>query len=82
MTDATLRDTPEMPARDWMRILSTYREPIHWRSVWEIGVTAVPFIAFLTLAWVLYGVSPWLALLFTVPSAAFLVRLFLIQHDR
>ena len=81
MTDATLRDTPEMPARDWMRILSTYREPIHWRSIWEIGVTAVPFVAFLSLAWVLYGVSPWLALLLTVPSAAFLVRLFLIQHD-
>ena len=81
MTEASLRDNPEMPARDWMRILSTYREPIHWRSIWEICVTAVPFVAFLSLAWMLWGVSPWLALLLTVPSAAFLVRLFLIQHD-
>ncbi len=81
MTDATLRETPDIPARDWMRILSSYREPIHWRSVWEICASAVPFVAFLSLAWVLYGVSPWLALLLTIPSAAFLVRLFLIQHD-
>jgi len=81
MADATLREAQDMPARDWMRVLAKYREPIHWRSIWEIGVTAVPFFAFLSLAWFLYGISPWLALLFTVPSAAFLVRLFLIQHD-
>ena len=81
MKDATLPETPDTSARDWMRVLSTYREPIHWRSIWEIGATAVPFFAFLTGSWLLYGVRPWLALLFTVPSAAFLVRLFLIQHD-
>jgi omega-6 fatty acid desaturase (delta-12 desaturase) len=81
MADGTLRDAPEMAARDWMRILSKYREPIHWRSIWELFVTAVPFIAFLTAAWLLYGISPLLAFLFTLPAAAFLVRLFLIQHD-
>ena len=58
MTDATLRESPDMPARDWMRILSNYREPIHWRSIWEIGVTAVPFVAFLSLAWMFWGISP------------------------
>ncbi|MCL4143978.1 UNVERIFIED_CONTAM: hypothetical protein GTU68_019110 [Idotea baltica] len=64
-----------------MRVLSKYREPIYWRSIFELAVTAVPFIAFLTLAWILYGISPWLALALTIPAAGFLVRLFLIQHD-
>jgi len=70
-----------MPARDWTRILSRYRDPNLARSLWEIGVTAAPFIACLTLAWLLYDISPWLALPFTLPAAGFLVRLFLIQHD-
>lgn len=86
MSEATLREEPvpaasDMCAREWMRVLSKYREPTHWRSVWEIGVTAVPFVALLTAAWFLYGISPWLALIFTIPAAGFLVRLFLIQHD-
>ena len=81
MAEATLREAGEMPARDWIRILSRYRDPNLARSLWEIGVTAAPFIACLTLAWVLYDISPFLALPFTLPAAGFLVRLFLIQHD-
>jgi acyl-lipid omega-6 desaturase (Delta-12 desaturase) len=61
--------------------LARYREPHHGRSVIEIVITVVPFILlWLLTCWSLrfgYG----LYLLLAVPTAGFLVRLFMIQHD-
>ena len=73
--------SPDAPARDWMRVLSTYREPIFWRSVWELGVTVVPFFALWAASWWALSISFWLSLPISVVTAGFLVRLFLIQHD-
>ncbi len=44
-------------------------------------MTVAPFIAFWTLAYLSLSVSYWLTLAFCVLAAAFLVRLFMIQHD-
>lgn len=71
----------ELPARDWIKVLSTYREPILWRSLWELAVTVVPFFALWAAAWWALSVGYWLTLLLCIPTAGFLVRLFLIQHD-
>ncbi|MFD1507869.1 fatty acid desaturase [Lacimonas salitolerans] len=68
-------------AKDWVAILSQYREPSRWRSAWELCVTAVPFVALWALAWWSLDVSYALAAGFAVLNAAFLVRLFMIQHD-
>jgi len=59
-----------------------YREPHHGRSIIEILVTIVPFTALWTLAWtaVHFGHRE-LSFLLAIPAAAFLVRLFMIQHD-
>ncbi|CAN7341106.1 fatty acid desaturase [Phenylobacterium sp. LjRoot219] len=61
--------------------LASYQQPSHGRSLFEIAVTAVPLALLWGLA--LYTVSNgwWWGVAFTVPAAAFLVRLFLIQHD-
>ncbi|MHA1528658.1 MAG: fatty acid desaturase, partial [Alphaproteobacteria bacterium] len=72
---------PGTPARDWVRILAQYREPDVWRSVFELVVTFVPFALLWAAAWWALSVSYWLTLAFSILSAAFLVRLFLIQHD-
>lgn len=72
---------PEIPARDWVRILAQYREPNEWRSVFELAVTFVPFVLLWAAAWWALSISYWLTLGFSILSAAFLVRLFLIQHD-
>ncbi|MEE8456394.1 MAG: fatty acid desaturase [Limibaculum sp.] len=70
-----------MPARDWVQILAQYREPIEWRSVFELVVTFVPFaLLWAAAVWAL-SLSTWLTLAFSILSAVFLVRLFLIQHD-
>lgn len=61
--------------------LAPYQRPSHGRSLFEIAVTAAPLAVLWGLA--LYTVSRgwWWGLVFTVPAAAFLVRMFLIQHD-
>ncbi len=68
-------------ARDWVVVLSQYKEPCRWRSAWEILVTAGPFVALWALAWMSVDVSWALAASLSVLNALFLVRLFVIQHD-
>ena len=69
-------------AGGWSNKLAPYREPATGRSILEIINTVVPLAAIWALAWFLYGQGWWwAALLLTVPAAAFLVRLFMIQHD-
>ena len=70
-----------IPATGWGRILSAYREPSTPRSIAEIAITALPLAALWIAAWAALSVSYWLTLALAVPAAAFLVRLFMIQHD-
>jgi omega-6 fatty acid desaturase (delta-12 desaturase) len=70
------------PAAAWSKTLAPYREPKTGRSIFEIAVTVVPLLAIWTLAWALHARGWWWAALpLTIPAAAFLVRLFMIQHD-
>lgn len=72
--------TPD--ARRWVPILGKYRQPDNARSIAELAVTIVPLAVLWTTAWFTF----WLGysgatLLLAIPAAAFLVRLFMIQHD-
>jgi len=71
---------PETP-RDWVQVLARYREPVLRRSIFEVAVSLLPFLALWGLAWASISFSPWLALAISVVNAGFLLRLFLIQHD-
>lgn len=73
--------TPSEP-RAWRKILAAYQRPSHARSILEIILSAAPLAAIWTVAWVaaVFGLW-WLALLLSIPAAAFLVRLFMVQHD-
>ena len=68
-------------ARDWVKVLANYREPNQMRSIFELGVTFIPFILLWALAWWSLSVSYWLTLGISIVNAAFLLRLFTIQHD-
>ena len=68
-------------ARAWIPILRQYRTPKIGRSVVELMVTAVPFASLWALMWAARGVGYWLCLLLALPTACFLMRLFMIQHD-
>src|ERR1700733_10762003 len=68
-------------ARTWGQILGPYRTPDLSRSIFELLVTAAPFVMLWALMWAALGVGYWLCLLLALPTACFLMRLFMIQHD-
>jgi acyl-lipid omega-6 desaturase (Delta-12 desaturase) len=65
----------------WASVLAGYRKPSNVRSMIEIGITVVPLILLWVLIWAALDVGYWLSMLLAVPTAGFLVRLFMIQHD-
>ena len=78
MTDST---SHPRSAREWLSILARYREPSTRRSLFELAATLAPFVALWVLAWMALSISPWLALALAMLNGAFLVRIFIIQHD-
>lgn len=74
-------DTDIKDARDWVKVLSNYRDPSAARSSFELAVTLGPFLLLWALAWWSLSISGWLALGISIANSAFLLRLFAIQHD-
>jgi len=68
-------------AYELARSLARYREPSHGRSVVEILITVVAFAGLWSLMWLSLRVGYGFYLLLALPTAGFLVRLFMIQHD-
>lgn len=68
-------------AQDWVQILAKYREPSTERSVFELSVTLVPFLALWALSLWVMSFSYILSFGIAIVNAGFLVRLFAIQHD-
>jgi omega-6 fatty acid desaturase (delta-12 desaturase) len=81
MTNEPDRQLAAEDAASWVKRLAPYRKPQVARSVVEIVITLVPFVVLWILSWAALGVSYWLSLAIAVPTAGFLVRLFMIQHD-
>ncbi|MGB1208552.1 MAG: fatty acid desaturase [Paracoccaceae bacterium] len=76
---ARLENTPQ--ARDWIKVLSRYRDPDTLRSSLELAVTFGAFVSLWALAWYVMPFSAGLSVLIALCNAAFLLRLFVIQHD-
>ena len=69
-------------ARQLRQILSRYGKPSNARGVAELAVTLLPLVILWIVAWLAFVLGYWWAtLLIAIPSAGFLVRLFMIQHD-
>jgi acyl-lipid omega-6 desaturase (Delta-12 desaturase) len=68
-------------ARGWTQVLASYRAPSPARSIFELVITAGPLVLLWFLMWATLDLGYWVCLLFAVPAAGFLVRLFMIQHD-
>lgn len=80
-TDTTQPISDTRAPREWVKVLSKYRDPSTLRSSYELGVTVAPFLLLWALAWWSLSFSYWLTLGISVVNAAFLLRLFCIQHD-
>lgn len=68
-------------ASNWTSILAQYRKPNALRSVLELTGTAACFVVLWALTAIAIENGIWAGLLLTIPAAAFLVRLFVLQHD-
>ena len=69
------------PAELWGVRLAPYKEPDPKRSVWQLVNAVALFAGAWGLMYVSLRVGYWLTLLLAVPTAFFLIRLFIIQHD-
>jgi acyl-lipid omega-6 desaturase (Delta-12 desaturase) len=73
---------PELDARQLRETLAAYQRPSHRRSLLELAVTAAPLAGLWVFALLAAQAGWWaLALFLALGAAAFLVRLFMIQHD-
>jgi omega-6 fatty acid desaturase (delta-12 desaturase) len=72
-----------MPDRRTLLIeLEAFQAPSVGRSLGQVGATAALYavlVAFMYYAF--FHISPWLTLALAIPTAGFVVRLFIIQHD-
>ena len=66
---------------DWKSLTDKYKLPVTWKSIWQIINSFFPFILSWYLMYRIIEVSYWLTLLVAFPTAGFLVRIFIIQHD-
>jgi omega-6 fatty acid desaturase (delta-12 desaturase) len=67
--------------RALLREMAAYREPSVSRSLFELAITAIPFLLLWVLTWAALDAGYWAGLLLTIPAGGMLLRLFLIQHD-
>lgn len=78
---APLPRASDIDPRSVLKAISDFRHPDPARSLVELAATALPFALFWLLALVTLSAGSLLGLLFALPAGAFLLRLFLIQHD-
>ena len=79
-TTASCRPAPLDPHL-LLRQLSPYRQAETARGIFELTVTAVPFIILWALTSIAVQAGHFIGLVLAVPAGALLLRLFLIQHD-
>jgi omega-6 fatty acid desaturase (delta-12 desaturase) len=65
----------------WTRLVTSYQTPIRRASNWQILNTFVPFLVLWYLMYRSLEISYIFTLLLAVPTAGFVVRMFIIQHD-
>jgi len=81
LQDAAEIATVVPDARTWTQMLGSYRDPNFGRAAFELAITIVPFVLLWFAIWIGLYFGYWICLLLAVPTAGFLVRLFMIQHD-
>ena len=71
----------EIDAKILAKFAAQYREPSRLRSLFELIVTIGALILLWVAMWASLHIGYWLTLLLAVPTAGFVVRVFMIQHD-
>jgi acyl-lipid omega-6 desaturase (Delta-12 desaturase) len=65
----------------WQPLVAPYQTPEVRQSIWQIVNSAIPFLVFWYFMVFSLQVGYWLTLLLAIPTAGFMVRMFIIFHD-
>ncbi|MEM7129221.1 MAG: fatty acid desaturase [Chloroflexota bacterium] len=65
----------------WQKVVSEYQKPDIRTSIWQVINSYGGYFAGLSLMYFSLSVGYWLTLLLSIPTAGFLMRIFIIQHD-
>lgn len=79
-TAAPVAETTETTI-DWNAMLAPYRQPVAWKSGFQLASTAFLLALFWGLAAWSLQVGYWLTLILAVPASMMIARLFMLQHD-
>ena len=67
---------------EWVDLIAPYRQPDQKRSLWQLGSTfTLLILGWVAMYWTLAAGYWWATLILAIPTAGFLIRLFIIQHD-
>ena len=78
-TDVETNEGAKTP--DWKELVAPFRGADTRRSILQLTTTLFCFAGLWAAMYYSLAIGYWLTLLLAVPAAAFLVRLFMIQHD-
>ncbi len=81
MTSDDTAVEPENSAAVWSKTVTKYKRSNLRKSCWQVANSLLPFFGLWYLMYLSTFWSCWLTLLLAVPTAGFLVRIFIIQHD-
>ena len=66
---------------DWREVMSPYASSRPTRTLVEVATSVLPFLAGWGLMYLTLDVSYWLVLAIAIPTAGFLMRIFILFHD-
>lgn len=67
--------------QSWRDLVAKYQEPNVWKSSWQLANSILPYLLGWAVMYWSLGVSYWLTLALSIPTAGFLLRIFIISHD-
>jgi acyl-lipid omega-6 desaturase (Delta-12 desaturase) len=80
--DQTLLPIEKNPIKqNWQEVVTRYQQPSLNRSYWDIATSILPYFGSLYLMYRSLEISYWLTLALAIPTAGFLIRIFIIFHD-
>ena len=65
----------------WREVLAPFAVPCLRRGMLAVATSALPYLALCVLMYLTLSVSPLLTLALAIPTAGFLVRVFVVFHD-
>jgi omega-6 fatty acid desaturase (delta-12 desaturase) len=68
-------------ARRVRKAAAAFAQPNRGQGVLQLLTSIGPFLASCVAMYLVYPISPWLAVALALPTGALLVRVFIVQHD-